>query len=595
MMMNSQFLHKFRSLLFSPESKFELLARSLYHRITATKIFFWVQNWLAQRSYNRWLANQQEESLLSIGTFTYQPKVSFLLDASHGSVIEIEDTLTSIQALRGNNWEVHIIQSDRAAHFVLPQHFQNPIKIASVQQRTNLLEEVSGDYVIFCEAGDRFFNSLLIRLYQWLNEGHQADVIYFDSEVRDGSSPTKKPLFKPGKFSPTLLLSQNYLSRGFIQTTALKDVLAAVMPQKGILLQEYDAIIRLCEKGVTFQHLPYLLVSQNSLVLSNEFKYQEILKEYLNRRGLEEIAVQSQNQGARLTWKLDNPSISIVILTRNHPEMLKALLDSILSHQYEQQVSINIVDNGSDNQAALTYYEELNLNPSIRIIPYPKPFNYSEAINLGAANSDSDLILFLNDDMLMINADWLSELAQWAIQPEVGVVGGKLIRANHTIQHAGIIMGLTGYMGHIYLNAPEHYFGLWGSVDWYRDIMAVTGACQMVRRDIFNQVSGYDEAYRLAFGDIDFCIRVRELGYRNIYNPHAVIFHYEGRSRGHITPVEDILYGYTKLEKHLMKNDPYFSPNLTYTRIPRCNNKFSSDEDRIHQFEERKKFYFNNK
>jgi len=593
--MNSQFLHKFRSLLFSPESKLELLARSLYHRIAATRIFFWVQNWLAHRSYKRWRANQQEDSLLSLETFTCQPKVSFLLDASNGSVIEIEDTLTSIQALKGNNWEVHIIQSDRTASFELPQHFQSPIRIVSVQQQSNLLEEVTGDYIIFCQAGDRFFDCLLIRFYQWLDEGHQADVIYFDSEVRDEASPIHKPIYKPAKFSPALLLSLNYLSRGFIQTTALQNVLAAVMPQKGILHQEYDAIFRLYEKDANFQHLPFLLVSQNSLVMSNDFKYQEIIKDYLYRKGLEEVTAKSQNYGARFTWKLDHPSISIIILTKNHPKMLKALLDSILSHQYEQQVSINIVDNGSDNQAALTYYEELKLNPSIRIIPYPKPFNYSEAINLGAANSDSDLILFLNDDMLVINADWLSELAQWAIQPEVGVVGGKLIRANHTIQHAGIIMGLTGYMGHIYLNAPEHYFGLWGSVDWYRDIMAVTGACQMVRRDVFNQVSGYDEDYRLAFGDIDFCIRVHELGYRNIYNPHAVIFHYEGKSRGHVTPVEDILYGYTKLEKHLMKNDPYFSPNLTYTRIPRCNEKLYSDEERIHQFEERKKFYFKNK
>jgi GT2 family glycosyltransferase len=283
--------------------------------------------------------------------------------------------------------------------------------------------------------------------------------------------------------------------------------------------------------------------------------------------------------------------VDIIILTKNHPGMLKKLINSIYSYEYQQEIKIKIVDNDSDDHSALAYYAKIEKLPEIEIIPYKKTFNYSEANNLGVANSDSELILLLNDDMQVINGDWLSELSQWAIRPEIGVVGAKLIRANHTIQHAGIIMGLTGFVGHIYLNAPEHYFGLWGSVDWYRDIMAVTGACQMFRREVFQEVGGYDEKYQLAFGDVDFCCRVAETGYRNIYTPFAQLLHYEGSTRGYITPVPDTLRGYEKLAPYLHNEDPYFSTNLTYTRIPKCKIGGFEKDQRTAMIRERKKFY----
>ena len=144
----------------------------------------------------------------------------------------------------------------------------------------------------------------------------------------------------------------------------------------------------------------------------------------------------------------------------------------------------------------------------VQVLPYRKPFNFSEAINLGVQATASDLILLMNDDMAPLDALWLPEMIQWTQLEDVGVVGAKLLRANHTLQHMGIIMGLVGFAGHIYLNASEHYCGLWGSSDWYRDLLAVTGACQMMRRKVFEQVDGYDPGFKLAFGDIDFCLRV---------------------------------------------------------------------------------------
>ncbi len=268
---------------------------------------------------------------------------------------------------------------------------------------------------------------------------------------------------------------------------------------------------------------------------------------------------------------------------------------SISEHTQSSNYSIVIVDNGSDDQATLAYYEKISQQQNITIVPMTNPSTYSEAINLGVLGPRIEFVLLLNDDMVVQNDCWLEELSQWALRPEIGVVGAKLLRSNHTIQHAGIIMGLNGFAGHLYLNAPENYHGLLGSVDWYRNLLAVTGACQMVRRELFEAVGGYDEGYRLAFGDIDFCLRVHKLGYRNMVTPFASIFHYEGQTRGYTTPTSDILKGLKDMEQVLVDGDPYYSPHLTLTRIPKCDLSPNLKEFRKKQIESRKAFYLENK
>jgi GT2 family glycosyltransferase len=176
----------------------------------------------------------------------------------------------------------------------------------------------------------------------------------------------------------------------------------------------------------------------------------------------------------------------------------------------------------------------------------------------------------MNNDMKVADSQWLRELTQWALLPEIGVVTGKLLHTNKTIQHAGIVIGMQGFMGHLYLNAPDHYFGLLGSVDWYRNVSAVTGACQMMRRSVFEELGGYDEEYQLVFSDIQFCLRAIQKGYRNLYDPFVALIHNQGQSRGYQTPIKDIARAYEQWEEWLQHDDPYFSPNLTYTNIPQC-------------------------
>jgi len=568
----------------------ELWMRTLYHKLNSTRLIFHLQHWLAKRSYQRWRTHQQKQPLQDISKYSHQPKISFILSCSRGRIKDAIVTLESIHNFQGNHWEVILLSPSGDEAINLPPMFMQDTRIKlTTPDQENLLNIITGEYVIFCEAGDLFFETLLTYFYQSLTPGLPADLTYYDCEYQDECSAGITPLFKPTTISPELLLSVNYLSRGIVKCDVLRKIIDKIDPTMDLLNQEYDLTLRLCEAESVFRHIPEVLVMQLSLVKPDIPEIRKIIMEHLSQRGLEKVSFVEKPHGTRFTWKTGNPSVAIIIPSKNNHPQMETLLRSLLEKPSEPNFTIQIIDNGSDDENTLAYYKSISLEPRISIIPYNKPFNYSEAINLGVEETDSDLVLLMNDDMKVMDPDWLDELTQWAQRPEVGVVGAKLLRANRTIQHAGIIMGLNGFMGHIYLNAPEHYIGLFGSVDWYRTYLAVTGACQMVRREVFNEVGGYDEGYQLAFGDIDFCLRVHEKGYQNVYTPFARLFHFEGSSRGYQTPVGDVLRGFDKMRKYLLEDDPYFSPNLSYTRIP----KFVDHDqnDRLKQVNARKQFY----
>ena len=382
------------------------------------------------------------------------------------------------------------------------------------------------------------------------------------------------------------MLSINYLSRAFLRASALADV---HMGFPDLMSLEYDLDLRLMKQDSVFHHIPRVLVSTPDLYPVREGARVDLLTSFFAQQGLDEVVIQSSAAQTRVTWNFGAPSVSLIVLSQNHGGWLRNLVDSIFTLTDYPNYSMIIVDNRSDEPDVQAFYEELKGNPRVEVVHYDQSFNYSEAINLGVSHSTAEVVVLLNNDMLVMDKGWLRELAQWAVHPGIGVVGAKLLHRNRTIQHAGIVLGMNGFIGHLYLNAPEHYHGLAGSVDWYRNFYAITGACQAIRRDLFHLVGGYDERFRLAFGDIDFCLRVVEAGYRNLYNPFARLIHFEGGSRGYETPVKDILLGYDELLPWLEKDDPYFSPNLTYDPIPLCNLNASGVDERLLNIENRKK------
>jgi O-antigen biosynthesis protein len=588
-------LHKLRSKFLSPNSPMELWLRTLYHKLSATRLFFHIQDWRAKRSYQKWLANQNSQQKIDISTLVNQPKVSFLLNIYNAHNDEALATIQSIRNLDVDNWEI-ILGTDKENYYSELSNFTEDEKIKLIiLSQENVLDLFSGAYIVFCAAGDSFHPQLLSLFYQSLNRNPSADIYYSDCDYVLRNSSERLPLFKPTALSPEMFLSVNYFSRGIINKDSISEYLSAISLKINILSIEYDIIFRMVEKSARIHHIPNILISQSDLVESANPNYTEIVKLHLSKTGLLRHRTKQNNSELGFSWHIETPSIAIIIPTKNHGSLLKNLISSIFKTTKYENFTLNLVDNDSDDEDTLSYYETLKQKPRFSLVPYHGDFNYSQAINLGAEYTQSDLLLFLNDDMEVIDPHWLHEMTQWAIRPDIGVVGAKLLRENHTIQHAGIILGLSGFAGHIHLNATDHYQSLFGSVDWYRNYLAVTGACQMVRREVFDEVGGYDEGFQIAFGDIDFCLRIHDLGYRNVYTPFARLYHYEGKSRGYSTPVSDILRAYEKHEKYLEKHDPYFSPNLTYTRIPRCVINKTSIDNRKQQIEERKSFYLSDK
>jgi GT2 family glycosyltransferase len=184
----------------------------------------------------------------------------------------------------------------------------------------------------------------------------------------------------------------------------------------------------------------------------------------------------------------------------------------------------------------------------------------------------------------VIDPCWLDELVQWAERREIGAVGAKLLYPDGTIQHAGIVVGMEGHGSHVFMGQREGYTGLFGSVDWYRDVSAITGACLMMRREVFEKIGAFDEDYLLVFNDIEICVRVLAHGYRVVYNPFARLIHYEGKSRGRYIPPDDIRLGYEHLKDIVAQGDSYYNPNLSYAvRVPTLRRTW--EEDRLQRLE----------
>jgi GT2 family glycosyltransferase len=570
--MRNPLFRSLRRVLLPPESRQELFLRTLYHRLNATPFFVRWQMRNAEVSYKGWREQQAGSLNYSRVISDTTPEVTFLLGIGAGDEAASLATLHSLQAMAGVNWQLLPAAADGinlneiSARLGKEDRLLTPVSISDL--RLDLKDFPVDSFVIFCQAGDVFAPTLLDELSAALIEIPSADIIYTDCEYRKTGSGQLAPFFKPSTPSPELMFSVNYLSRSFMRASFLAKI---TIPAFDLIGLEYSLQLELVETNTVMHHIPRVLVRLRELPLISEGPVHSALELNFKRQGAQNVVVSHSAGQTRVNWEFGSPSVSLIILSHNHGAWLRNLVDSIFNITDYANYKLVIVENSSTEPEVLAYYDELATNERVTIVPYDQPFNYSEAINIGVAHSSADVVVLLNNDMLVTEAGWLRELVQWAVKPGIGVVGGKLLRGDNSIQHAGIILGMNGFIGHLYLNAPEHYHGLAGSVDWYRDLYAVTGACQAVQRDLFLKVGGYDERFRLAFGDIDFCLRVVKAGYRNLYNPFARLTHFEGGSRGYETPVKDILLAYDELLPWVEKHDPFYSPNLTYQPIPRCN------------------------
>lgn len=301
---------------------------------------------------------------------------------------------------------------------------------------------------------------------------------------------------------------------------------------------------------------------------------EKALNEHLARRGVEGQVEALPIGMHRIHFQVPDtaPLVSIVIPTRNSLELVRGCVNSIYKNTTYENFEILLIDNGSDDAQAVNYFKKLeDEHKNFRVIRDDRPFNYSALNNSAVQHALGDLILLLNNDTEVITAEWLSEMVSVAIQKNVGVVGAKLSYPNNRIQHAGVILGLgeSNVAGHGHHTLPRNHFGYFSRAILTQEISAVTGACLLVKKEIYEQVGGLDENLKVAFNDVDFCLKVRKAGFRNIWTPHAELYHYESITRGHEDSptkqarfAEEVAYMKERWGTLLM-NDPAYNPNLT--------------------------------
>ena len=275
---------------------------------------------------------------------------------------------------------------------------------------------------------------------------------------------------------------------------------------------------------------------------------------------------------ARPTSAKPTSRVSLIIPTRDNAAMLSACINSIRKRTRYQNYEILIVDNGSVESRTIELLDKLRTDPSIRVLPQPVPFNFSALNNAAVRASTGDVVGFINDDIEVLAEDWLEQMLILAEQERVGCVGAKLVYPDRRIQHGGIVLGLYGLAGHAHRFAEHDDPGYLGRLNSIQNVSAVTAACMLVRRRIFDEVGGFDEGLAVAFNDVDFCLRVRAAGYLNVWTPFAELIHHESVSRGRdLSPAKSRRFAgeYATMQQRWgreLLDDPYYSPHLTYDR-----------------------------
>ncbi|MVS97912.1 glycosyltransferase family 2 protein [Devosia marina] len=444
------------------------------------------------------------------------------------------------------------------------------------------LEIVRGDWFALLDHDDVLRPHALLEIAIEVAAHPGAGLIYSDEDKIDGKGNRYDPFFKPD-FSIHQLRSQNYFNHLTVHRTEL--VRAVGGWRKGFEgSQDYDLNLRIVEKLEPGQirHIPKVLYHWRAAVGSTASAGSAKSYAYLaGLRALEEHAGRS-NPGAtakaiddlpvyRFCYPIPVPPplISLIIPTRDRLPLIKGCVDSILDRTDFRNFEILVVDNGSVEPETIQWFDTLEEHSQVRVLSYDKPFNYSAINNFAAGHARGSIIGLINNDIEVISPGWLGEMVSLAVQDDVGCVGAKLYYANDTIQHAGVVIGIGGVAGHDHKHAPAQSFGYFSRLKIIRGVSAVTAACLLVRKSVFEQAGGLEVDLEVAFNDVDFCLKVEALGYHNVWTPYAELYHLESISRGAEDSPEKVER--FNREVDFMKKrwgarlgfDIYYSPNLS--------------------------------
>ncbi len=450
------------------------------------------------------------------------------------------------------------------------------------------LEMATGEYIGLFDHDDILHPNALYEYVKVINE-KEADYIYCD-ETTFKSGDINKMLtmhFKPD-YAIDNLRANNYICHFSVFARELLDG-TELFRSRFDGSQDHDMILRLTDRAKKVEHVPKLLYywrSHPDSVASNiEAKPYAIesakgaVADHLRRHGFEHFQITS-TRAFETIFKIryqiiGSPKISILIANKDHASDLRRCISSILEKSTYENFEIIVIENNSVEDGTFAYYEELKENDKIKVVNYEGDFNYSAVNNLGAAHAGGDYLLLLNNDVQVITVNWIEEMLMYAQREDVGAVGAKLYYGDKTIQHAGVVLGLGAHRtaGHSHYGQHRDNLGYMGRLCYAQNVSAVTGACLLVKKALFDEVGGLEESFAVSLNDIDFCLKLREKGYLNVFTPFAELYHFESVSRG-LDDGGERAARYNreseqfreKWKEALAKGDPYYNPNFSLDR-----------------------------
>ena len=459
-------------------------------------------------------------------------------------------------------------------------------KKLQISENTNAAIEIAtGEYIVFADHDDELTPDALYECLKAINEEPDIDLLYSDEDkVSMDGKEFFEPHFKPD-YSIDLLRSMNY----FCHLTVIK---RSLLNHIGLLrsefdgAQDYDLVLRGCEQAKNIHHIPKVLYHwrfhKGSTAENPESKLyafdagKRAVQAHYDRLGIPATVERGDMLGVYRTmyhWT-ETPLDSILIPNKDHINDLEQCVQSILKKSTYHNYEILVIENNSTEDETFRYYKKLEAQDSrIRILYYKGDFNYSKINNFGARQAKGDYYLLLNNDTEVINPHWLEEMLGYCMRSDVAIVGARLYYPDDTIQHAGVVAGLGGVAGHVFIGLPKGNPGYFRRIICAQDLSVVTAACMMVKKAAFWEVDGLTEELKVAFNDVDFCLKIRQQGYLIVYNPYVELYHYESKSRGYEDSPEKIARFQGEIDwmkshwgDFFAKGDPYYNVNLTLDR-----------------------------
>ncbi len=467
--------------------------------------------------------------------------------------------------------------------------YQKLEKNEGISGNTNrCLALATGEYIGLFDHDDILHPSVLYEYAKAINE-QGADYIYCDETTFKNNDINKMLTmhFKPD-YAVDNLRANNYICHFSVFHRHLLDG-SELFRTKYDGSQDHDMILRLTDKAKKVVHVPKLMYywrsHAGSVASGIQAKTYAVdaakgaVADHLRKHGYTHFKITS-TRAFETIFKISyqiigNPKISIVIANKDHEPDLRRCISSIMEKSTYDNYEIIIVENNSETPEIKKYYEELKEDERIKIVTYEGSFNYSAVNNLGVKAAEGEYILLLNNDTQVITVNWMEELLMYAQREDVGAVGAKLYYGDKTIQHAGVVLGLGAHRtaGHSHYMQHRENLGYMGRLCYAQNVSAVTGACLMVSRELFEKAGGLDESFAISLNDVDFCIKLREMGYLNVFTPFAELYHYESVSRGlddqgekAARYNEESARFREKWKEVLEKGDPYYNPNFSLDR-----------------------------